>query len=178
MRRAFLLAFGIFVFISCSTHRSDTGATQAQVQPAPVPVETPPQPICPKVNFYFFQTQNLMYSSKVRHIELYMEPKAFTEKNLRSLFACISSANPEPIHLTAKLETDWSRVHIPDGRSGSGASNMPSDPHEYDFLQATYYRRERQEYFRYSPAPKIDQYYFTEVVIRKGSRSQKNETKP
>ncbi|MGH9818979.1 MAG: hypothetical protein ACRD43_02320, partial [Pyrinomonadaceae bacterium] len=144
-------AFGILVFISYSTSRSDDSATHAQIKASTAPVELPPQPSCPNVDFSFFQTQNVMYSSKVRHVELYMEPKAFTEKNLRSLFACISAANPEPIHLTAVLETDWSRVHIPDGSPGYGASNMPPDPHEYDFLQSTYYRRENHEYFRYSP---------------------------
>ncbi len=161
------------VFVGCSGPISEPGLNAAQIRAVPTPAEMPPQPNCPNVDFNFFQTENAMYSSKVRHLEVYMDPKAFTEKNLRLLFACLSAANPEPIHLTAELETDWSRVHLPSDRPGSGASNMPPDPHEYDFLQAIYFRRERHEYFKYSPAPHVDQYYFTEVVIRDDSRRGK-----
>lgn len=49
-------------------------------------------------------------------------------------------------------------------------SDMPARPDEYDYRQAIYYRREKVEYFRYSPALKIDQSQFKIVVI-KGSQA-------
>ena len=166
-----------FLFITACVSQ-----TQHPVQPFPTPTPSasaeypsgpPPQPNCPEVRAEFLVTQNELYTEKVRHLEVYLTPTAFSESNLRLLFACLSKDNPEPPHLTAEVETDWSRVHIPNGMPGTGASNMPPDPHEYDFLKAIYYRRpatdhrKRAEYFRYSPRIHLDQFYWTKVIIKK-----------
>lgn len=145
----------------------------SQSAPSPIPTPSPkaertPMTLdCPGINFKYQIAGNDMWSSKVRHIWLYLEPAAFNEKNLRSLFACVSKANPEPVHLTVELNTDWSR--LPDLTStepGSGCGECQEDPHKYDFLQALYFRREGREYFKYSPAPHVKDWDFITVVIQ------------
>ena len=137
------------------------------------PIGPPPQPNCPEIGFYYLVTQNSLYSANIRSIEVYLAPEDFSEKNLLILFTCLGRENPNPSHLTAELETDWSRVHIPDGRPGSGMSDMPPDPHENDYLRALYFRRPGRgdrmggrEYFRYSPAVKMDPFYFKTVKMK------------
>lgn len=128
------------------------------------PTRMPQTQTCYDLEFSI--VNNDLYSSKIRHVELFLDPNAFNEKNLRRLFSCVSRDNPEPAWLTVQVETDWSRVHLPTGRPGTGSCPAPPDPHEYDFLQALYWRRENHEYFRYSPGIHIHQFYFKTVVIR------------
>ncbi len=170
----FVLILPLLLCISC------VGQTERAIKPSPSPTPPPvyasgppPQPSCPEVRGEFMVTQNELYSEKVRHMEVYLSPSSFDEKNLRALFACLSQGNPKPEHLTVTVETDRSRVHIPDGKPGTGISGGPVDPHEYDFLKAIYYRRPAVsnrmpvEYFRYSPRTHLDQFYWTKVVIKK-----------
>ena len=162
-----------FGCVSTTQNNKNTNPTSIVNNSPEYPVGPPSQPNCREANYYYLVTQNLLYSEKVRHIEVYLAPEAFNEENLRILFACLGRENPYPHHLIAELETDWSRVHIPDGRPGSGASSMPPDPHENDYLRAVYFRRPGRgdrtggrEYFRYSPAVNMDEFYFKTVRMK------------
>ncbi|MEP6847315.1 MAG: hypothetical protein ABI999_00550 [Acidobacteriota bacterium] len=109
----------------------------------------------------------MLYTSIVRHIEIFLDEKAFSETNLKKLFEYLSKQNPDPVHLTVVVKTNWAQLPMASDCPGYGVSEQPPDPHEYDYLQATYYRRKDQEYFRYSPAPHVDQAYFKTVEMKK-----------
>lgn len=136
--------------------------------PTPKPERTPMKLECPKLSFKFEIAGNELYSEKVRHIWLYLEPSAFNTNNLRDLFACVSNANPEPVHLTVELNTDWSRLPDPTStQPGTGCGGCLEDPHRYDFLQATYIRQAPREYFKYSPVPYVKDWDFIEVNMKR-----------
>lgn len=186
-----LLLLPLIALTCCAAETSRTGSPErtpqpvsANVRPSDTPplsaTETvnpsgpPPQPNCPDFNAEFLVTQNWLHSPKFRYIQVYLEPAAFSEKNLRKLFACISKENPEPKNLRLTLETDRSRVQIPTGRPGTGMSNMPPDPNQNDFLRAIYSRNsgratayDAREFFRYSPRTHVDEFYFITVILEK-----------
>jgi len=121
---------------------------------------------CVPFDFRWLQKENVLYSEKIRHIEIFLDPKAFNEANLKKLFGYLSSANPGPEGLTILVHTDWAQLGpAAPNCLGTGISEQPADPHEYDYLQATYWRRGQREYFRYSPKAKIDQSQFITVFI-------------
>lgn len=172
----FLLLAPLFVLANCSGQQplyNKPAPTPRSVADKSFPSGPPPQPKCPQFHAQFLVTQNSLYSEKVRSMQVYLAPASFGKNNLRKLFACLSESNPEPEHLIIKLETDMSRVQIPDGRPGSGTSGRPPDPHKNDFLRAIYFRRPgrgdntAKEYFRYSPRTHVDEFHFTTVIIKK-----------
>lgn len=148
-------------FVSCPSFKSEETLGSETSE------KSNTQTFCTTFNFRYLQTQNVMYSPVVRHIEVFLDEKAFSEGNLQSLFAYISKQNPDPIHLTVVVKTNWAQLDLASDCPGQGVSGQPSDPHEYDYLQATYYRHKQVEYFRYSPATHVDSADFKEVIIRK-----------
>ena len=132
--------------------------------------------ICQRFDFRWIELFNYPASSKIRRAEIFMDPTAFSEDNLRQLFEYLSRANPEPSDLIVTVKTDWRQLqptsrHCP----GSGASNMPEPPDKYDYLQAIYHRRSWAEYFLYSPKTNVREDKFTKVVItpqREGKKDQ------
>jgi hypothetical protein len=128
---------------------------------------------CERFGFRWIEMYNYLASSKIRRAEIFMDPSAFNEANLRQLFEHLSRVNPEPSDLIVTVKTDWNQLQ-PSAPScpGYGASNMPEPPDKYDYLQATYQRRhwieEKSwtEYFIYSPKTKVREPEFTKVVIR------------
>ena len=122
---------------------------------------------CEKFDFRWIELFNYPASSKIRRAEIFMDPAAFNESNLRQLFEYLSRVNPDPSDLIVTVKTDWRQLqptsrHCP----GSGRSNMPEPPDKYDYLQATYQRRSWTEYFTYSPGTNVREDEFTKVVIR------------
>jgi len=127
-----------------------------------------PKSVCTKFDFRWLELENVLYSEKVRHIEVFLDERAFSEENLRTLFAFLSKKNPHPQHITAVVYTNWQQLPLPSPDCpGWGMSNMPEKPDRYDYLQAIYYRREAREYFRYSPATKVHDSEFKTVLISK-----------
>ena len=121
---------------------------------------------CEKFTFRWLEIFNDLYSSKIRHIDIFLDSKAVNEANLRKLFEHLSKANPEPDHLTVSVFSDWAQLDpAAPNCPGSGASNMPEPPDKYDYLQATYWRRGERQYFRYSPKTKVPESEFKTVVI-------------
>lgn len=125
---------------------------------------------CVTFKFHYLEIENVLYSPVVRHIEIFLDEKAFSEENLKTLFAYLSEKNPEPKHLTVVVHTNWAQLGYPSDCPGIGLSNQPARPDEYDYLQATYYRRAKVEYFDYSQALKIDASEFKRVILRNETR--------
>lgn len=121
---------------------------------------------CFKFKFHYLELENVLYTSVVRHIEIFLDEKAFSEENLKTLFIYLSKKNPEPVHLTVVVHTNWAQIWYPSDCPPVAISEQPVRPDEYDYLQATYYRRAKVEYFKYSPAIKVDASEFKQVVLR------------
>lgn len=155
-----------------STQQIEPATATKSVDDATLSSRLPPQPVCKNTVPEFLMTYDELRSNTVRKIQVLLDPKYFNEQNLAQIFDCLSKANPDPEHLMIDLQTDRSRVHIPDGRPGTGASNLPPDPRENDFLRAMYFRRPGKgdrvgkEYFEYSPSVKVPRSEFKWVKIR------------
>lgn len=127
---------------------------------------------CVRFDFRWLELSNELYSSKFRHIDVFLDPKAFSEDNLRNLFEHLSKANGEPENLTVSVYTDWAQIDpAAPNCPGTGISNMPEPPDKYDYLQATFWRRGEREYFRYSPKIKVHVSDFTQVNMRQPKNS-------
>jgi|KBSSwiStaDraftv2_1062776.scaffolds.fasta_scaffold140966_3 hypothetical protein len=122
---------------------------------------------CVPFSFRWLETENVRYTSKIRHVEVFMDPKAFNEENMKKLFSYLSSTNTDTESLTVILHTDWAQMQPPAPNCpGTGISEQPADPHEYDYLQAIFWRRGKREYFSYSPRIHVDASEFKDVSIR------------
>src|SRR5436190_5582043 len=64
---------------------------------------------CVRFDFRWLELENVLYSEKIRHIEVFMDERAFSEENLRSLFDYISKKNPNPTGLTVQVHTNWAQ---------------------------------------------------------------------
>jgi hypothetical protein len=130
---------------------------------------------CVRFKFHWLETENSLPTPVVRYIEIFLDEKAFSEENLKTLFAYLSEKNPEPTRLVVKVHTNWAQLDFPSlGCPGSGISNQPDSPDEYDYHQAIYQRSVKTEFFRYSPALKVHEANFKTVVIR-GEPTSLNE---
>jgi hypothetical protein len=169
MMKVLIAFFSIFVCIACGQVISkveSNESSQATKEDSIVWKENKENNECVTFKFHYLETENVLYTPVVRHIEIFLDEKAFSEENLKTLFAYISKKNPEPQHLTVIVHTNWAQLNFPSDCPGTGTSNMPARPDEYDYLQAIYYRRAKVEYFRYSPAIKVDSSKFKQVVLR------------
>lgn len=124
---------------------------------------------CITMPFHYLIVENVLYSPKVRHILVFLDEKAFTEENLKTLFQYLSKKNPEPKHLTITLKTNWTQLSLSSDCPQLGLTNQPARRDEYDYHQAIFYRRDRSgtvEYFRYNPILKTAD---LKTVVLKGA---------
>lgn len=112
---------------------------------------------CKMLGFRYLVISNELLSPNSRHIEIFLDEKAFSEKNLKILFTHFGTWYPEPYRITINVKTDWSQIQLPlppecPALSDSGTGNdSPSN-----FFEAVYYRRnvpQKKEIFRYRPNP-------------------------
>ena len=154
------------VVFACSVGSTRTAGKTSENSTAEIRLADHPDK-CVQFSFRWLQTENVLYSEKVRHIEIFMDEKAFNEENMKALFAYLSAVNPNPDYLIVQVYTNWAQLPTTAPNCpGSGISEQPADPHEYDHLQAIYWRRGEREYFKYSPQTKVDQSEFKTVIIR------------
>jgi hypothetical protein len=158
------LAFGLGVFVA-GFAAINISKAQADRTPNLAPATIASTQFCKQFNFHWLELVNAKFSNTTRHVEVFMDEKAFSEDNLRELFEHLSKTNPDPAGLTVVVFTDWSQFTNPSvGCPGGGCGECKSEPFKFDHLQATYWRRPDREYFRYSP--KINTADFKKVVIK------------
>jgi hypothetical protein len=114
-----------------------------------------PEGNCVTFQFRFLVLENLRYNSAIRHIEIFLDNNAFTEKKLTDLFRYISASNPEPMNLTVVVYTDWKQLQVFTDCPPIAVTNQPAKADEYDYHRATFWRRQingvRKEFFEYNP---------------------------
>ena len=108
------------------------------------------------------ETSNWLASEKIRRINIFLDPDAFTEINLKQLFGYLSKSNREPIRLIVTVETEWKRLPFAN-TCPSGRSEVPLDPERNDFYKATFQRGRNFGYFQYNPILKTDNHKRVEM---------------
>lgn len=108
------------------------------------------------VNFHYLIAFNVVSKEKViseraREMIVFLDEKAFSEENLKTLFTHLSKKYPYPNNLTVRVETDWENVPNPDNCEGFGTSGESDKENIDDFHWALFLRRGKDEIFRYNP---------------------------
>src|SRR5688572_27733210 len=85
---------------------------------------------CVSFDFRWLEFQNVLFSKAVRHIEIFMDERAFSEKNLRALFVYLSKKNPKPGMLTISVRTSWAQLE-PYSDCGDAISGEPDKPDRF-----------------------------------------------
>jgi hypothetical protein len=163
----------LFICIACAQVSTKTENSAYLNDIANVPTSTKKTEDCLTMDFHYLLTENQLYSSEVRHIEVFLDETAFSEENLKKLFKYLSYKNPEPKHLIIEVKTNWKQLDYPSDCPGIGASNLPERQDKYDYFQAVFHRTGSNgitEYFRYNPTVKIRDSDFKTVIIKGKSK--------
>lgn len=112
---------------------------------------------CGDLDLRYLVTSDRPVTDKVREVRIFLDPKAFSNENLRRLFGHISKKYREPDTLLIYVETDWERIVPPDA-CPSGDSSLPKDPKENDFHRAFFRRHGSSATFRFNPVLKTTNY--------------------
>ena len=133
--------------------------TPAETMPNPPPGVAAGAPIrsesCNNFDFRFFVTLDWQMSENVRKLEVFLDPSAFNENNLKDLFSYLSRKNPDSKILIIEVETEWKRMPVANA-CPSGDSELPLDPKRNDFHVATFRRGGKHAQFKYNPVLKTD----------------------
>lgn len=101
-----------------------------------------------------------------RHIELLLDPKAFSKKTLVELFGLLKKRFPQPLVLGVFVYTSLENIETPEERDVRQLSESPNDPQQWKYHHATLVRDGfGSEWFRYTTNLKRRQEKF---VILKG----------
>jgi len=132
---------------------------------------------CVTMKFRYLITQDYKSTPNTRHIEVFLDEKAFTEKNLKTLFNYLSDKNPEPNNspnrnnLIVIVNTDWRQLEFPTDCPPIGISETGAGTDTYHYHFARFYRRGENAFFTYNPTLKTDN---LKDVIMKGNKIFRN----
>jgi hypothetical protein len=116
---------------------------------------------CLPVKFHYLIVENELYSPTMRHMEIFLDEKAFSEENLKILFEYLSVKNPKPVNLTISVKTNWAQLSLIYDCPPTIVSGKPDSQDKYDYHQAVFFRRNRtknNKYFTYNPMLKTDDF--------------------
>jgi hypothetical protein len=85
-----------------------------------------------------------------RAVEVLLDGKAFSEKNLKTLFALVSKRFPKSDQLYIWVYTSLEQIPTPEEKDG-GATSESNEVNSNKYYWAVYLRNEGDEFFRYSP---------------------------
>lgn len=162
MAKILAMVFLVLVYVSFGQVVTKTENKDSDKLVGVVPFA--PKKDCVTIDFHYLIIENEQRTSTVRHIEVFLDEKAFSEENLKTLFTYLSNKHPETKILVVVVKTNWRQLPLPSDCPGIGRSNQPARPDEYDYHQATYYRNEKIEYFRYNPILKTED--FKEIILK------------
>lgn len=147
----FLCAFFALSLTGCEIRPTAVAAEAGQMavaSPKPTPLFRTVD--CGDLKFRAIVTQNHLMSDKVRSMTIFLQPEAYSEENLRTMFTHYSRKYPEPESLLINVETDWERLptadQCPTATSGSGPDATVNRSH-----RAKFRRVGGRATFRYNP---------------------------
>jgi len=109
---------------------------------------------CALMNFRFLKINDTVQSSNFRQIEVFMDIRDFSEENLRRMFLFLSKSRPEPQYLTVLVKTDWNQFEYPSDCPPVARSKVPPNVANEKLLEATFFRRGDNVFFRYGSSEK------------------------
>jgi hypothetical protein len=118
---------------------------------------------CVTMKFRYLVRNDYMSTPKMRYVDIFMDEKAFSEENLKTLFDYLSDKYTGPEDLTMVVVTNWNQLPLPTDCPPSGISGLPDKPDKYDYHQAIFHRRGINKYFRYNPVLKSS--IFKKVIM-------------
>lgn len=87
-----------------------------------------------------------------REIWIFLDPRAFSEKNLKLLFLHLGKKYSNSAKLYIWVETNWDTIPTSDSDcEGSAQSGETNRPNSEDYYKAIYFRTGEVELFRYNP---------------------------
>ena len=103
------------------------------------------------LNFKFIITHNFADKTS-REVEVFLDPQAFNDKNLKKLFSYFATKYKSPNIMEVRVETSWYTVAAPNiDCEGEAMSNMPDDPEKLKYHWALYLRSGNDEVYRFNP---------------------------
>lgn len=121
------------------------------------------QSVCSQNNFVSLEQVDFRYiiyekscddfgnpEAGIRRIDLLLQEKAFSEENLKKLFAVLSEGYPEPQLLLIQVITNLEQARPEGFPQISGGKDNPA---AYIYHRASYQRDKNNEFFRYNPNP-------------------------
>ena len=110
---------------------------------------------CKTFQFRYIVTENVLYTPQLRHIEVFLDERSFSEGNLKELFMHLSKQFPEPGDLTIVVNTNWQQLPNSSDCPGIGMTNTGMKWKDFDHHGAIFYRRDKRLYFRFNPDLKV-----------------------
>ena len=121
---------------------------------------------CVSFNFRFIELENYSFhTSTLKHVEVFLDEKAFSEENLRTLLGYLSTKHSSWKYLVVIVNTNWAQLGTFSNCLGTGISGTPDRPDEYDYYKAVMYRNGENQFFHYYPKLKSRE---SKTVISKG----------
>ena len=109
---------------------------------------------CGLMNFRYLISHDHQTSSVVRHIEVFLEDRAFSEVRLKILFSRLSKEYADAKFLVIIVKTNWNQIPFKlksHNCPGVGSSGGSSNVEKFEYHKASYYRRDDREFFTYNP---------------------------
>ena len=95
--------------------------------------------------------RNEAISESSRHVEIFLDPKEYSEERLKLLFQTFSKWYPAPDRLVIVIYTRWeqiSRISSSPNCPGIGSTKAETDDHDLDY-SAYFSRRGPDQYFSF-----------------------------
>ncbi len=165
------ILFSLFLCIACSEIATKSGVGKSDNVIAQTVGITKKLGDCVTLNFHYLVTWDSMVTPNTQQINIFLDEKAFSEENLKTLFTYLSGKNPNSQNLIVIVKTNWQQLSLPSDCPASGTSGGANKPDEYDYYQARFYRREENAFFTYNPTLKTSN--FKDVQL-KGNKVLKN----
>ncbi len=120
---------------------------------------------CADINFHYLITSDAQDTSVSRSVEVFLDNAAFSEKNLKILFAHLAKRYSRTKILIITVVTNWEQLPLPADCRSAGISDLSTKPENFEYHEARYFRNQETEFFTYNPVLKTED--FKKVLLRK-----------
>lgn len=129
---------------------------------AALPQQT--QKDCELINFRYLITYDERFTRVSRNIGVFLDKTAFSEKNLKNLFVYLAKEYSGTKILIIHVSTDWKQLPLPVDCGPRGISDVSTEPENFEHHEASYYRNDNTEFFRYNPILRTGK--FKKVILK------------
>lgn len=150
--------FLLFVCLACgelATKTNGESSNNAVAQTINIQKKTED---CNTLDFHYLVTWDSMVTPNTRQINIFLDEKAFSEENLKTLFTYLSDKDSNSENLMIFVKTNWQQLSLPTDCPPSGMSGGNGKPDKYEYHEAKFYRREENEFFTYNPTLKTSKF--------------------